>query len=144
MAIRILTDNFVGSPEEFYSLAIEEINLRALPGIEYSWIEEVESEKKFFNKGEKARALRVAFKTEWITVFAIQIGGCFFLSTRVTNRFHDPTQRPFLYEVFMFTFEKTVDRSARRALARLMEKHGITAPNYLAVNDNTESRQATQ
>jgi hypothetical protein len=138
MSVRILTDNFVGSPEEFYGLVIEEINARALPEIEFKWVEEAESDKKLFNKGDKAQALRVAFKTEWIVVFAYQIGACFLVTTRLTNRFHEGNKSTYLYDTLMFTFEKVVDRCARRALARHMEGRGITAPNYLAVNDSVQ------
>jgi hypothetical protein len=138
MAIRILTDNFVGSADELYSLVIEEINLRALPEIKYTWVQEAESEKKFFNKGDKAVALQVAFKTELINVFAYQIGACFLVSTRITNRFHDADTTTFLYEAMMFTFEKVVDRATRRALARHLEGRGVTTPDYLVVNGNVQ------
>ena len=136
MGTQFLLDSFVGDPEEFYSLVTEEINLRELPGIEYKWVEEAESEKTFFNKGAKAKALQVRFKSEWIAVFGYQLGTCFFVSTRVTNRFYDPQQSTYLYDVIVHCIEKSIERSVKKALARHMENRRAPVPTYLAANDN--------
>lgn len=136
MSTRILIDNFAGNASEFYALVVEEIKQRGLPEVEYGWTEEAESDKKFFNKGVKAPSLRVSFKTMVISVFAYQLGACFFVSARMTRQFRDPQQITFLYETFMFTFESVVDRATKRALARHMESRSMPVPSFLAANDN--------
>jgi hypothetical protein len=141
MGTQFLLDSFVGDPEEFYSLVIEEINQRELPDIEYKWMEEAESEKTFFNKGAKAKALQVRFKGEWIEVFGYQLGTCFFVSTRVTNRFYDPETSTYLYDVIVHCFEKSIERSTKKALARHMESRRAPVPKFLAANDNEPMAQ---
>jgi hypothetical protein len=135
MSTRVLIDNFTGDPEAFYALVIDEVNQRALSDIEYKWVEEAESEKRFFNKGDKVKALRVAFGTkEWIVVLAYQLGNCFYVSARSTHRFSEPGT--YLIEVLIYTFETVVDRAIKKALARHMEANGSSIPGFLAVNDN--------
>lgn len=143
MSTRILIDNFVGDPDDLYSLLIEEVNLRALPEIEFNFVEEAESEKRLFNKGDKAKALRIAFKTENVVVFAYQIGRCFFVSTRLTHRFHEATKSTYLYDVQMFTFERVVDRATKRALARYLESKNASVPSFLVASDNAELSEQT-
>ena|ERR1044071_515323 len=137
MGTQFLFDDFFGNPEEFYSLVIEEINQRELPDkVEYKWLEEAESEKRLFNKGDKAKSLQVAFKTEWMVIFAYQIGKCFFVSTRLTKRFHDAQASTYLYDIIMHCFETVVERSTKRALARHLESRRAPVPKFLAANDN--------
>jgi hypothetical protein len=143
MNTRVLIDNFSGDAEAFYTLVIDEINQRALPDIEYIWVEEAESEKRFFNKGDKAKALRVAFRSkEWIVVFAYQLGACFYVSARMTHRFSEPDT--YLLGVLIYTFETVVERATKRALARHMEERGSALPSFLGANDNVPvSQQST-
>jgi hypothetical protein len=137
MGTQVLIDNFAGNPDEFYSLVIEEINLRELPDkVEYRWVEEAESDKRLFNKGDKAKALQIVFKTQWMVVFAYPLGKTFFVSARVVNRFHDPETTTYLYDVIMHGFETVVERSTKKALARHMENKQAPIPKFLAANDN--------
>jgi hypothetical protein len=136
MPTRVLIDNFVGDPEAFYALVIEEVNQRSLPEVQFRWVEEAESNKRFFNNGEKLRALNVTFHLEWIVVFAYQLGNCFFVSTRLTN---EPNTKltTYLQDVRLHIFDTVVERSVKRALARHMEERGSALPGFLATNDNS-------
>jgi hypothetical protein len=141
MATKILIDNFTGNTSEFYALFTEEINARQLPELEFRWVEEAESEKRLFNKGQKLPALQVAFKSEWIVVFAYQLGNCFFVSVRTTNTFHNPETSTHLYDAMMFCFEHVVERSTRQALRRHMESRSVSVPSFLYANDNEARRE---
>ncbi len=142
MAIQILTDNFVGNPEQFYSLVVAELNTRALPGIRYDWVLETEFEKGLFKKGgESGQMLRVEFKNRWMFVFCFQVGTSFFVSTRTQANFDNQVGSTYLQNVILLCFEKAVDRSTRSALARYMESRSFPVPAYLAANDNEPEGQ---
>ena len=130
MSLYILADEFVGDPDTFYNLVVEEINKRGIEGVEYNWSTEVESTKLFFNKGDEARALRVMYRKYWINVLGYQIGNSFHVSTRFTWSI-DPEKTAFLYEAIMDCFAEAVDRSTKAALVRHMEERSAAIPEGL-------------
>src|SRR5688572_10709887 len=82
MGMSMLLDGFTGDPAELYNLVVEEINSRELPGFEYSWSEELESNKLMFNKGARAQSLCIKFRGRRATVLGHQIGRIFHVSLR--------------------------------------------------------------
>jgi hypothetical protein len=137
MGSRVLIDGFQGDPNEFYGLVIEEVNQRSLSDVKFNWVEEAESEKRFFNKGDKAPALGIAFGDhERIVVFAYQMGNCFYMSSRITHRFGNPDNNTYLVEVLIYTFESVVNVATKRALVRHMEARRAPIPKFLVENDN--------
>jgi hypothetical protein len=134
MSVGILIDGFVGNPEEFYSLVVEEVNKRELPDVKFGWLSETESTKMFFNRGDKARALSVSCKGESITVLGYQIGRCFHVSSRTAWETEND-KAGFLFHAIRAAFEQVVDRAARTAVSRHMEAKNSAPPEFLKVDE---------
>ncbi len=134
MSFNVLIDDFVGDPEALYRMTVEEVRKRQMDDVTFDYAEEVES-KKLFRAGDKARSLRVSFRHHRINVLAYQIGTSFVLSVRKTYT-AEPEKAAILYNLLVAAFEATVERSARRALSRLLgEKDYSPLPQGLEPAD---------
>ncbi len=131
MGVYVLIDDFRGDPQEFYNLVVEEINKRELTDVKYDWVQEVESTKMFFNKGDKTQALRISFRGHSMNVLGYQIGGSFHASARTSVAPTTKVTTGFLYETIMDCFEEVVKRSVRAALARHLEARSVPVPHDL-------------
>ncbi|HXO20933.1 MAG TPA: hypothetical protein VOA87_13545 [Thermoanaerobaculia bacterium] len=118
MGFNVLIDGFTGDAETIYRFTVEEMERRRIEGVTFDYAEEVES-KKLFRSGEKTRSLRVSYRFHRINVLAYQVGNSFVLSVRKTHS-SEPEKAAILYDLLVTVFEVGVDRSARRALARLL------------------------
>jgi hypothetical protein len=142
MSVGILIDGFVGNPDEFYSLVVEEVNKRELPDVQFGWTADSESTKTFFNRGDKAKALSVSCKGQGITVLGYQIGRCFHVSTRTLWETEND-KAGFLFHAIRSCFEQVVDRATRTALSRHMEARSSAPPEFLKVDEQGELAAAS-
>jgi hypothetical protein len=127
--MNVLVDDFVGNPEEFYTLVAEEVKWREIEGITFDWWEEVES-TKMLRPGATARALRIAFRGNKWNVLAFQVGKAFLVSLRKTME-TEADKAGFLHEVMVAAFIEIVRRSTRTALARYLEGKSARVPEGL-------------
>jgi uncharacterized protein involved in exopolysaccharide biosynthesis len=124
-----LVDDFSGNPDEFYTLVAEEVKRRGLEGVTFDWGEEAES-TKMLRSGQKARTLRVMYRSVRFNVLALQVGRSFMISVRKTFE-HEPGKAGFLHEALAAAFEETIHRSTRGALKRYLEAKGGKIPPSL-------------
>jgi len=129
MGFTTLIEGFVGDPQVLYNLVVEELNRFKIPGAEYSWTEETES-KKTLRPGEKAQALRIAYRGLRMHVLGFQIGGGFSVSVRKVD-LYEPDEAAFLWSLYVSVFEEAVNRATRRALSRHLEEKKAAVPEGL-------------
>lgn len=140
MSLQILSDNFVGDPNDFYSLVIEEIKEGGLD-VQFSWRAEAEFLGGMFkDRGQEAKMLTLLYRKKFIHVFCLQVGKSFFVSTRPEANFDEgAATRTYFQNVHLLCYQKTVDRCTRKALTRHMEAKSFPVPAHLtAANDNFE------
>lgn len=130
MGIFLLIDEFEGNPEELYNLVVEEVNRRAIPGVEFSWGQEGEK-VKLLSLGGAVKVLRVSFRGEYFHVVAHQIGRCFHVSARVAVGATADPKAGFLHDISMACFEQVVKRATRTALKRHLEARNAPIPEDL-------------
>jgi hypothetical protein len=133
MGFNVLIDDFVGDPEALYRFTVEEVEKRQIEGVTFDYAEEVES-KKLFRSGDKTRSLRVSYRFHKVNVLGYQVGTSFVVSVRKTHT-SEPDKAAVLYDLLVMVFEETVNRGARRALARLLGER-----NYSPLPEGLEPR----
>jgi hypothetical protein len=143
MSVEIFADNFIGDPDNFYSLVIEEVKESGLD-VQFSWRAETEFLGGMFkDTGKEAKLLTLLYRKKWLHVFCLQVGKSFFVSTRIGGNFDDDAAtRTYIQNVHLLCYQRTVDRCVRRALTRHMEARNFPVPAHLtAANDNFELGQ---
>src|SRR4029078_6455279 len=86
---------------------------------------------KLFRAGEKARSLRITFKSRWMHVLAFQFGSSFMVSARRTSE-GAPDRSSVLYYLMALAFERIVEVATRDALRKLLESKNVAVPSGLS------------
>jgi hypothetical protein len=127
----IMIDDFIGDPDELYNLVVEEINKREIPGIHFSWGEEVESTKMFFNKGDKAKSLYISFRDHIMFVLGYQVGRSFVALSDITHTPPEKLKAGLLHHLILNCYMESIRRSIRTALSRHLKTRNRPVPEKL-------------
>lgn len=127
----IMIDDFIGNPDELYNFIVEEINRREIPGVTYTWGEEVESTKMFFNKGDKAKTLLISFRDHSMRVLGYQVGRSFVALSDISHIPPEELKKGLLHHIILDCYMESIRRSIRTALSRHLKAKNRPVPEKL-------------
>jgi hypothetical protein len=127
----IMIDDFIGDPDELYNFVVEEITRREIPGVTYTWGQEVESTKTFFNKGDKAKSLHISFREHSMSVLGYQVGRSFVALSDITHTPPEKLKTGLLHHIILNCYMESIRRSIRTALSRHLKARNQPVPEKL-------------